>query len=107
MHIFEASRKQGGVWYAPGKASNVGGVAVSGLEMAQNSQRLQWTAAEVDAKLKEIMTRCYEICLDAGARWSDDEPELQGKVMPSLLSGANVAGFIKVADAMRSQGDWW
>ena len=107
MHIFEASRKQGGVWYAPGKASNVGGVAVSGLEMAQNSQRLQWTAAEVDAKLKEIMTRCYEICLDAGARWSDDERELQGKVMPSLLSGANVAGFIKVADAMRSQGDWW
>jgi glutamate dehydrogenase (NADP+) len=107
VHIFEGSRRQGGVWYAPGKASNVGGVAVSGLEMAQNSQRLQWSSAEVDTRLKEIMTQCYEICLDAGARWSDDPAHLSGKVAPSLLAGANVAGFIKVADAMRSQGDWW
>ncbi|GJF00323.1 NADP-specific glutamate dehydrogenase [Phanerochaete sordida] len=107
VHVFEDARRAGGVWYAPGKASNVGGVAVSGLEMAQNSQRLQWTNAEVDAKLKDIMTSCYNICLDAGARWSDDAPELQGKVAPSLLAGANVAGFIKVADAMRAQGDWW
>lgn len=75
--------------------------------MAQNSQRLQWTNAEVDAKLKGIMANCYNICLDAGTRWSDDAPELQGKVAPSLLAGANVAGFIKVADAMRAHGDWW
>jgi glutamate dehydrogenase (NADP+) len=63
--VFEASRKQGGpdaVWYAPGKASNAGGVAVSGLEMAQNSQRLSWTPTEVDQKLKGIMTNCYKVC---------------------------------------------
>lgn len=62
--MFEASRKKGGpaaVWYAPGKASNAGGVAVSGLEMAQNSQRLSWTPAEVDAKLKGIMAECYNV----------------------------------------------
>lgn len=74
--------------------------------MAQNSQRLQWTTEEVDAKLKDIMTNCYKICLEAGTQWSDDPEGLQG-VMPSLLSGANVAGFIKVADAMKAQGDWW
>ena len=101
MHVFEASRRAGGTWYAPGKASNVGGVAVSGLEMAQNSQRLQWTPADVDARLRDIMRDCYTICLDAGARWGDEAG------VPSLLAGANVAGFIKVADAMRAQGDWW
>ena len=74
--------------------------------MAQNSQRLQWTSAEVDAKLKGIMSSCYNICLDAGEQWSDDPAGLRG-VMPSLLAGANVAGFIKVADAMKAQGDWW
>ncbi len=72
--------------------------------MAQNSQRLQWTHAEVDAKLGEIMTNCYNICLDAGSKWSGES--LSG-TMPSLLIGANVAGFIKVADAMRAHGDWW
>ncbi|KAF9486186.1 NADP-specific glutamate dehydrogenase [Pholiota conissans] len=107
IDIFEASRKAGpgGVWYAPGKASNCGGVAVSGLEMAQNSQRLAWSTAEVDAKLKNIMAECYGICLSAGSKWSGEE--LTGGVLPSLLSGANVAGFIKVADAMKAHGDWW
>jgi glutamate dehydrogenase (NADP+) len=107
IDIFEASRKKGGhcLWYAPGKASNCGGVAVSGLEMAQNSQRLGWTTAEVDRKLKHIMTECYHICLEAGSKWSGEQ-YIQG-VLPSLLSGANVAGFIKVADAMKAQGDWW
>ncbi|KAF8970363.1 NADP-specific glutamate dehydrogenase [Flammula alnicola] len=107
IDIFEASRKAGpgGVWYAPGKASNCGGVAVSGLEMAQNSQRLAWTTQEVDAKLKGIMAECYGICLSAGSKWSGEE--LTNGVLPSLLSGANVAGFIKVADAMKAQGDWW
>ncbi|KAJ7889223.1 NADP-specific glutamate dehydrogenase [Mycena leptocephala] len=107
VEVFEASRKKGGagVWYAPGKASNAGGVAVSGLEMAQNSQRLGWTPAEVDLKLKGIMTSCYEICLSVGSKWSGEEPN--SDVLPSLLAGANVAGFIKVADAMKDHGDWW
>ncbi|KAJ7863800.1 NADP-specific glutamate dehydrogenase [Mycena olivaceomarginata] len=107
VEVFEASRKKGGagVWYAPGKASNAGGVAVSGLEMAQNSQRLGWTPAEVDAKLKGIMTNCYEICLSVGSKWSGEEAK--DDVLPSLLAGANVAGFIKVADAMKDHGDWW
>lgn len=64
IEVFEASRRKGGpdaVWYAPGKASNAGGVAVSGLEMAQNSQRLAWTPAEVDGKLKNIMSECYNV----------------------------------------------
>ncbi|KAF8650359.1 hypothetical protein AX16_005273 [Volvariella volvacea WC 439] len=108
IDVFEASRKKGGpdaVWYAPGKASNAGGVAVSGLEMAQNSQRLGWTHQEVDARLKTIMTDCYNICLDAGQKWSGEESSDQ--VLPSLLAGANVAGFIKVANAMKEHGDWW
>jgi len=109
IEVFEASRKKGGpnaVWYAPGKASNCGGVAVSGLEMAQNSQRISWSPAEVDARLKKIMADCYEICLEAGTKWSG-ENNVQEGVLPSLLSGANVAGFIKVADAMKAHGDWW
>ncbi|KAJ3569336.1 hypothetical protein NP233_g5118 [Leucocoprinus birnbaumii] len=105
--VFEASRRSNpkGVWYAPGKASNCGGVAVSGLEMAQNSQRLNWSTEEVDAKLKSIMANAYDICYTAGEKWSGEQ-RADG-VLPSLLSGANVAGFIKVADAMREQGDWW
>jgi len=106
VRVFEHSRLEKGIWYAPGKASNVGGVAVSGLEMAQNSQRLTWSREEVDAKLRDIMTNCYNICLDAGAKWAPEGAPAEG-VMPSLLAGANVAGFIKVADAMRSHGDWW
>ncbi|EPQ56338.1 NADP-specific glutamate dehydrogenase [Gloeophyllum trabeum ATCC 11539] len=110
IEVFENSRKKGGpdsVWYAPGKASNCGGVAVSGLEMAQNSQRLVWSSEDVDAKLKNIMTDCYKICLDAGSKWSGEGDKSAQGVLPSLLSGANVAGFIKVADAMKAHGDWW
>jgi glutamate dehydrogenase (NADP+) len=106
--VFEKSRLAGkgkGVWYAPGKASNCGGVAVSGLEMAQNSQRLAWTTQQVDDKLKSIMTECFNICYSAGAKWSGEDNT--DETLPSLLAGANVAGFIKVADAMREQGDWW
>jgi len=105
IDIFEASRKQGGVWYAPGKASNAGGVAVSGLEMAQNSQRLTWASEDVDAKLKGIMADCYKNSLAVGSKWSGED--LSGGIQPSLLFGANVAGFIKVADAMKDHGDWW
>jgi len=107
IDVFEASRKagHGGVWYAPGKASNCGGVAVSGLEMAQNSQRLGWTSQEVDGKLMSIMAQCYNICLRAGTEWSGED--VRDDVLPSLLSGANVAGFIKVANAMKEHGDWW
>jgi glutamate dehydrogenase (NADP+) len=75
--------------------------------MAQNSQRLTWSREEVDAKLKDIMTTCYNICLDAGAKWPGDGEAGAGDAPPSLLTGANVAGFIKVADAMKVQGDWW
>ncbi|KAG5337068.1 NADP-specific glutamate dehydrogenase [Termitomyces sp. J132] len=106
IKVFEDARRAGkGVWYAPGKAANCGGVAVSGLEMAQNSQRLAWTTEEVDTKLKNIMAEAYVQCLNAGSKWSGET--LPDGVLPSLLAGANVAGFIKVADAMREQGDWW
>ncbi|WP_066454523.1 NADP-specific glutamate dehydrogenase [Castellaniella caeni] len=83
-----------GVLYAPGKASNAGGVAVSGLEMSQNAQRLSWTREEVDAKLHAIMRDIHENCVRYG---SDD-----GQV--NYLNGANIAGFVKVADAMLAQG---
>ncbi|TRM60331.1 Glutamate/Leucine/Phenylalanine/Valine dehydrogenase-domain-containing protein [Schizophyllum amplum] len=108
IDVFEDARKAGGasaVWYAPGKASNCGGVAVSGLEMAQNSQRLVWASAEVDSRLKGIMSDCFDICLDSGSKWSGEQ--LKEGVLPSLLSGANVAGFVKVANAMKAHGDWW
>lgn len=106
IDIFEAHRKDKkheAIWYAPGKAANAGGVAVSGLEMAQNSQRLSWTAEEVDAKLKDIMKNCFENCLATGKEYfTPAEGEF-----PSLVGGANVAGFRKVAAAMKDQGDWW
>lgn len=104
IKAFEESRvKSGkkGVYYGPGKAANSGGVAVSGLEMAQNSMRLKWTAEEVDTKLKDIMRECFTICKDTGAEFGD-----KGE-LPSLVAGANIAGFKKVADAMRAHGDWW
>ncbi|WVQ93395.1 hypothetical protein IAU59_000465 [Kwoniella sp. CBS 9459] len=109
IEVFENSRKavksktntDGMIFYAPGKAANAGGVAVSGLEMAQNSQRLKWTPEEVDAKLKDIMVNCYQTCWTTGTEFAE------GGVIPSLVAGANIAGFIKVADAMRDQGDWW
>lgn len=84
-----------GVLYAPGKASNAGGVATSGLEMSQNAMRLSWTREEVDARLKKIMQGIHEACLQYGRR--ED-----GTV--SYSDGANIAGFAKVADAMLAQG---
>jgi glutamate dehydrogenase (NADP+) len=102
--VFETTRKEKlgeGVWYGPGKAANAGGVAVSGLEMAQNSQRLSWTSEEVDEKLKGIMKACFDNCLDTAKEYvAPKEGEL-----PSLVAGANIAGFRKVAQAMRDQGD--
>jgi len=88
---FEAA----GVLYAPGKASNAGGVATSGLEMSQNAMRLSWTREEVDARLLQIMQGIHAACLKHGTR-------ADGSV--SYISGANVAGFVKVADAMLAQG---
>lgn len=83
------------ILYAPGKAANAGGVAVSGLEMSQNSMRINWTREEVDTKLKTIMTNIHEMCVEYGAN-SD------GTV--NYVKGANIAGFVKVADAMIAQG---
>ncbi|MGE4376358.1 MAG: NADP-specific glutamate dehydrogenase [Burkholderiaceae bacterium] len=88
---FEAA----GVLYAPGKASNAGGVATSGLEMSQNATRLSWPREEVDARLLQIMQGIHEACLQYGQR-------ADGSV--SYLDGANIAGFVKVADAMLAQG---
>lgn len=86
-----------------GKAANAGGVAVSGLEMAQNSQRLKWTSEEVDEKLKGIMQACFENGLETAKEYvSPAEGEF-----PSLVAGSNIAGFKKVAAAMLDQGDWW
>ncbi|KAM0475296.1 hypothetical protein ACHAPX_007050 [Trichoderma viride] len=106
IDLFEAQRKVNGtksVWYAPGKAANCGGVAVSGLEMAQNSQRLTWTEKEVDGKLKCIMKSAFLAGLETAQKYvSSKEGEL-----PSLVAGSNIAGFVKVAEAMRDQGDWW
>ncbi|KAF8324115.1 NADP-specific glutamate dehydrogenase [Clavulina sp. PMI_390] len=107
IEVFEKSRAgDGKVWYAPGKASNCGGVAVSGLEMAQNSARLTWTSAEVDAKLKSIMENAFQACFDVGSEYTPGYEKGTAK-LPSLVVGANISGFIKVADAMKLQGDWW
>ena len=88
---FEAA----GVLYAPGKASNAGGVATSGLEMSQNAARLSWPAEEVDARLLQIMQSIHAACVKHGKR--ED-----GSI--SYIDGANIAGFVKVADAMIAQG---
>jgi glutamate dehydrogenase (NADP+) len=106
IDVFEKVRREKkgeGIWYGPGKAANAGGVAVSGLEMAQNSQRLNWTADEVDSKLKKIMEDCFNNCLETAKEYV---PPKDGE-LPSLVAGANIAGFSKVAAAMRDQGDWW
>ncbi|KAB2578934.1 Glutamate/phenylalanine/leucine/valine dehydrogenase [Lasiodiplodia theobromae] len=106
IDTFEAHRKasaNAAIWYAPGKAANAGGVAVSGLEMAQNSQRISWTSEEVDDKLKLIMKNCFENCLETAKAYV---PAAEGE-FPSLVAGANIAGFAKVAAAMREQGDWY
>ncbi|KAF4516640.1 hypothetical protein B566_EDAN003388 [Ephemera danica] len=91
VEVFESN----GVLYAPGKASNAGGVATSGLEMSQNAIRFSWTRDEVDARLHQIMCSIHEACLQYGQLPN-------GKV--SYVNGANIAGFVKVADAMLSQG---
>ena len=85
----------GRVAFAPGKAANAGGVAVSGLEMSQNSMRLSWSAEEVDAKLKEIMKSIHDNAYDTAEKYG-----MKG----NYVAGANLAGFIKVADAMVAQG---
>ncbi len=87
--------KKNGVIVAPSKAVNAGGVAVSGLEMSQNSMRYNWTAEEVDAKLKQIMYNIYWNSFNAAKKYGMDG---------DLVAGANIAGFEKVADAMMAQG---
>ena len=91
--IYEFQKAQ--ILFAPGKASNAGGVATSGLEMSQNSLRLSWTRKEVDEKLKHIMKDIHESCVAYGK--NED-----GSV--DYIKGANIAGFVKVADAMLAQG---
>ncbi|WP_375740189.1 NADP-specific glutamate dehydrogenase [Pseudomonas boanensis] len=83
-----------GILFAPGKASNAGGVATSGLEMSQNAMRLHWTAGEVDQRLHGIMQNIHHACVHYG--------EENGRV--NYVKGANIAGFVKVADAMLAQG---
>ena len=82
------------ILFAPGKASNAGGVATSGLEMSQNSLRMSWTREEVDEKLHNIMVKIHESCMKFGK--DGDHVD--------YVKGANIAGFVKVADAMMDQG---
>ena len=91
MHTFQKA----GILFAPGKASNAGGVATSGLEMSQNSLRLSWTRKEVDEKLQDIMEDIHNSCMQYGKK--ED-----GSI--DYVKGANIAGFVKVADAMLAQG---
>jgi glutamate dehydrogenase (NADP+) len=83
------------VLYGPGKAANAGGVAVSGLEMAQNAQHLSWTREEVDSRLHDIMKSIHHAVADTAMQY--DHPD-------NYVLGANIAGFVKVADAMLEQG---
>ena len=91
VHAFQEAK----ILYAPGKASNAGGVSVSGLEMSQNSLKLNWTREEVDARLKTIMKSIHESCIKYGT---------QSDSYVNYVKGANVAGFMKVAKAMMAQG---
>ncbi len=84
-----------GILFAPGKAANAGGVATSGLEMAQNSMRLRWPREEVDQRLRQIMKSIHEACVGAAEAFGSPG---------NYVDGANIAGFIKVADAMMDQG---
>ena len=84
-----------GILYAPGKASNAGGVATSGLEMSQNSMRLTWAAEEVDKRLHDIMKNIHQTCVDTAAKYGTPG---------NYVNGANIAGFLKVADSMLDQG---
>lgn len=87
--------QEAGILYSPGKASNAGGVATSGLEMTQNSMRLPWSAEEVDQRLHQIMTNIHHTCVDTAQRFG---------VPGNYVVGANIAGFLKVANAMMDQG---
>lgn len=91
VHLLQQSK----VLFGPGKAANAGGVAVSGLEMSQNSLRLSWTRAEVEQRLKNIMANIHEQCVLYG---SDEEGNVD------YVQGANIAGFVKLADAVIAQG---
>ncbi|MFZ4382639.1 MAG: glutamate dehydrogenase, partial [Sandarakinorhabdus sp.] len=91
VHVFKAAR----ILYAPGKASNAGGVAVSGLEMSQNSARMAWKEAELQEMLKDIMKGIHDRCLEYG-RGADGHTD--------YVKGANIGGFKKVADAMLAFG---
>ena len=91
IHEFHKAK----ILFAPGKASNAGGVATSGLEMSQNSLRLSWSRKEVDDRLKDIMEDIHDSCVEYGK--NDD-----GSI--DYIKGANIAGFVKVADAMIAQG---
>ncbi|MGB0777480.1 MAG: NADP-specific glutamate dehydrogenase [Flavobacteriaceae bacterium] len=91
VHAFHSSK----IMFAPGKASNAGGVATSGLEMTQNSLRFNWTREEVDEKLKQIMSDIHHSCIKYG---TDEDGYID------YVKGANIAGFVKVADAMLAQG---
>ncbi|GAU79644.1 NADP-specific glutamate dehydrogenase [Fusibacter sp. 3D3] len=86
-----------GVTVGPAKAANAGGVATSALEMSQNSMRLSWTEAEVDAKLDQIMTNIHKNAAEAAAKYGFGY---------NLVAGANIAGFVKVAEAMMAQGNY-
>lgn len=86
---------EAGVLYCPGKAANAGGVAVSALEMSQNSERLSWSFEKVDSMLDAIMKNIYETCRDTAAKYDAKD---------NFVLGANIAGFEKVATAMLSQG---
>ena len=87
------------IMYAPGKASNAGGVATSGLEMSQNSERLSWSAKEVDEKLEGIMCNIHDNCLNTAKKFGLVEGDFV-----NYQAGANIAGFVKVANAMIAQG---
>ena len=95
VNKFQAAK----ILYAPGKASNAGGVATSGLEMSQNSERLSWSAAEVDEKLHSIMINIHDNCYNTAVKFNQTE----GKWV-NYVAGANIAGFVKVAEAMIAQG---
>lgn len=90
-----AAFQKAGVFFGPAKAANAGGVATSALEMCQNSMRYSWTFEEVDAKLQNIMVNIYKNCAAAAERFD---------MKDNLVAGANIAGFLKVADAMMAQG---
>ena len=87
--------QENGILFAPGKASNAGGVATSGLEMSQNSLRLGWTREEVDEKLDNIMVNIHKNAAETAAKYGRPD---------DYVFGANVAGFLKIAEAMIAQG---